>query len=86
MNIVLVLCLKFILSHHILLAFVLPLPQEHPLARLLDATPLPRVAIVALGLSGEVGPAVATMRLTLAVVVEFVLPLHPHSPIYWPER
>ena len=78
MNIVLMLCLMFILSHHLLLAFVPPLPQEHLLALLLDATPLPRVEIVAQGLSREVGPAVAIMRLTLAVVVEFIL-LPPHS-------
>ena len=41
-----------------------------PPARLVDATVLPRVPSVAQGRSGEVGPAVAIMRLTFAVVVE----------------
>ena len=74
MNIVLGPCSRFILFHHILLAFA---PRrvglDYPPARLDDATPLPHVASVAQELSGEVGAAVATMRLTLAVVVEFGL-------------
>ena len=74
MNTVLGPCSRFILFHHILLAFA---PRrvglDYPPARLDDATPLPHVASVAQELSGEVGAAVATMRLTLAVVVEFGL-------------
>ena len=78
MNTVLGPCSRFILFHHILLAFA---PRrvglDYPPARLDDATPLPHVASVAQELSGEVGAAVATMRLTLAVVVEFGLLLPP---------
>ena len=74
MNIVLGPCSRFMLFHHILLAFA---PRrvglDYPPARLDDATPLPHVASAAQELSGEVGAAVATMRLTLAVVVEFGL-------------
>ena len=74
MNIVPGPCSRFILFHHILLAFA---PRrvglDYPPARLDAATPLPHVASVAQELSGEVGAAVATMRLTLAVVVEFGL-------------
>ena len=78
MNIVLGLCSGFVLFHHILLAFA---PRrvglDYPPARLDDAPPLPQVASVAQELSEEVGPAVATMRLTLAVVAELRLLLPP---------
>ena len=75
MNTVLDLCLKSILSHLILLA-IAPRRVEPP-ARLADAIPLlQELSDVAQGLSGEVGPAVATMRLTVLVVAapELLLP------------
>ena len=75
MNTVLDLCLKSILSHLILLA-IAPRRVEPP-ALLADAIPLPQaLSDVAQGLSGEVGPAVATMRLTVLVVAapELLLP------------